>query len=123
MKLLSAQVMVERGQGRLHLMASVSDFCHLFRERLNRVTRDIPACFDVMLVEQLEQSINTDSRTEYTTRDVSYIGSSAILRVDPATDSIDIDAISNKNFFDHVLRVYRMTEEVVIRMTKVYFCN
>jgi len=52
-----------------NFMVFVSDCCTIFWERLERVSGDEPCCFDVVLVEQLEQSLHTDGASEYSCRE------------------------------------------------------
>jgi len=51
------------------LMVFVSNCCTILWECLERVSGDEPCGFDVVLVEQLEQSLHTDGASEYSCRD------------------------------------------------------
>jgi hypothetical protein len=85
----------------LHLMPFISYLGHLLRERLNRVSWDVPACLDVVLVQHFQQSVRPNCGAEHATRDIGHVSWSTILCVEPAADGVNINAVANENLFRH----------------------
>lgn len=67
-------------------MSRVYDLTDLFRKRLGRMRRCKPSCLDLVLIPQLQKSINTNGRTENAARDICGVGWRSILGVEPGTD-------------------------------------
>lgn len=64
-------------------MATVADFGNLVGERLDRMCRDKPRCFNPVLVQQLQDTVDTNSSPEDATGDISGAGRGAGTGVDP----------------------------------------
>lgn len=67
----------------VHLVSVLNDLADLCHERLGTVCWNIPRCFDIVLVKELEKSIDTDSGTKDPTRDIHWISLRSIFCVDP----------------------------------------
>src|SRR5262245_37115503 len=83
---------------RADLMAGLDNHACLLRERLQRMTRNEPRSFEMVLVKKLQETGNSDFTRKQATRDV--VGRVfPTIRPEPSPYSININAISNFDIF------------------------
>ncbi|KAL8765323.1 MAG: hypothetical protein Q9194_006602 [Teloschistes cf. exilis] len=77
--------------GDVHLMPRIPNHPALFRERVQRMPRDEPCCFDLVFVEEFEEATDANgTMMGPTSRDVAG-GVFAAIGAQPAGYRVDVD--------------------------------